>query len=319
MNILIFSDLHGRIPLMFRLIYEFQKQRDIVVDWILVCGDLGIWPDINRLDHSTRKYARNHPEELGFQVFHPFPEPCSQSEQDRMYRDLYDSNALLKQRMLQQKREQKVVDAVRDSVKAKIVFVGGNHEDYQYLESLCGRDTAASLIPVEKQCQINWLPAGSVLRLKKLAITGISGIDPEGTSRNTEKYHSGALIHEDSILDVMLQGDEHPIDILLTHDSVPDAIRPGSGSKNLSELLQTLLPSYHFFGHYHSRRETFDYHDLPTRGVHLNKLAFSKEGRLREHVMGFLQWSGRSGHEFHFVKDAWLSRVREDNWWKGIR
>jgi len=56
-NILVFSDPHGRIPLLLKLVCRWQEERGISPDAVLVAGDLGVWPDSDRLDSSTRKLS----------------------------------------------------------------------------------------------------------------------------------------------------------------------------------------------------------------------------------------------------------------------
>ena len=70
-DILIFSDTHARLPLMFKLIWLFQKEHKTNVDLVLVTGDLGVWPDISNLDNSTYNYLTKKREysELGFLAF----------------------------------------------------------------------------------------------------------------------------------------------------------------------------------------------------------------------------------------------------------
>ena len=60
-RILLFSDTHGRIPLMLRIALEVQRRGGVRIDGILVAGDLGVWPVDERLDSATRRFAQVDP------------------------------------------------------------------------------------------------------------------------------------------------------------------------------------------------------------------------------------------------------------------
>lgn len=62
----IFSDIHGKILLPFKLVDRYQKQTGNKIDFILQCGDIGAYPDMNNLDKATLKHAKNDRDELGF-------------------------------------------------------------------------------------------------------------------------------------------------------------------------------------------------------------------------------------------------------------
>jgi hypothetical protein len=64
---LVFGDLHGRILHAFRLAAVWAREHDTVVDGILQVGDLGYFPDLTRLDKTTRRFAKDDPTELGAQ------------------------------------------------------------------------------------------------------------------------------------------------------------------------------------------------------------------------------------------------------------
>lgn len=70
MKIALFADLHGRILLAFKLIERLQKERNIKIDLVLQCGDLGVFPTISNLDKATLRHAKRDTSELGF--YHHF-------------------------------------------------------------------------------------------------------------------------------------------------------------------------------------------------------------------------------------------------------
>ena len=104
MQIALFADLHGRILLAFKLIERLQRERNIKIDFILQCGDLGIFPHLSKLDKATLRHAKREPSELGF--FHHFT------------------------------KKNKKVEALLEKVEATMFAVRGNHEDHEYLNQL---------------------------------------------------------------------------------------------------------------------------------------------------------------------------------------
>jgi predicted phosphodiesterase len=328
--ILVFSDTHGRIPLMLRLVSQWQREHDRHVDLILVAGDLGVWPESERLDSSTRKYSQIDPAELGFQVFEPIGALVRGGPSTMAAAYLADAK--------------KLVGRILPEINAKIVFVGGNHEDYDYLAA-CGPAANAGeqpLVAVEASRRLYWLRPGQVWELPNLRVTGLSGIDPAGCGRDAGRYHPASVMTEDSVIESTLAVLEasagREIDVLLTHDGLPEAAKPGKGTFKLLEAITSLNPRYHFFGHYHSEVTPLRYADwlpqlakwyplaptlcsdpghLRTLGVHINKLAFDRRtGRLRQHVMGLLEIDDPEQYRFEFVQEDWLSNIDEQTMWR---
>ncbi len=322
-SILVFSDPHGRIPLLLWLVWQWQREHDRQVDLILVAGDLGVWPDSQHLDNSTRKYSQSDPVELGFQAFEPLvaiPE-ATQSKQ-------IDAHL---------SRARDLLDRILPDIPAKVGFVGGNHEDYDYLRACAAiADTNhTTQVPVEQSGRVVWLRPGVAYDECGIHVAGISGIDAASCGRDPSKYHPASMITEESIIDATLQILEahaaKGIDVLLTHDGLPDAAKPGKGTLKLLEAIEALNPRYHFFGHYHSSVDPIVYADwLPelagwypqvteicpqpsrirTMGIHINKLAFDRGTRsLRRHVMGVLEIDSFREFSFHFVEEEWLSKI----------
>ena len=329
-TILVFSDPHGRIPLLLRLVWQWQREHDRRVDLILVSGDLGVWPNSGNLDSSTRKYSQVDPAELGFQAFEPITAMQAAEQPEAVAAHLA--------------RVADLLATILPEVEAKIVFVGGNHEDYDYLLD-CGKKTNeanAPLVSVEKSGRIWWLPPGHVYEHNDTRIGGISGIDPASCGRDPLRYHPTSVITDDSVVDSILRildsGDGADIDVLLTHDGLPDAAKPGKGTFFLLEVIEALNPRYHFFGHYHSEVDPICYADwlphlakwypkalelcanpgrLRTSGIHVNKLAFNRRtGSLRRQVMGLLEVDAEGEHEFHFSNEEWLSNMSPKTMWR---
>ena len=104
MRIAIFADIHGKILLPFKLIDLYQKETGEKIDLILQCGDIGTYPDLDKLDKATLKHAKYNRDELGF------------SE------DFVDFNELISKYL--------------DKLDVEMICVRGNHEDHDYLDGL---------------------------------------------------------------------------------------------------------------------------------------------------------------------------------------
>lgn len=311
-RILLFSDTHGRIPLMLRLAMEVQRLGGEAIEGILVAGDLGVWPRDERLDQATRRFARQDPSELGFRAFDPLPGAGV---------DASDPRNLDRDAAVQRRRERRIIDAARAELDCPVVFVGGNHEDYDYLAACADASPATDLIPVEASGRIHWLPAGRPVDLAGVRLAGLSGIDAEECGRSPHRYHPAIAIDDDRALAALEELDGESVDVFLTHDGLPDAVRPGQGSSKLAAVLELLSPGIHVFGHFHGAVDPFPYAGRypgfdasPTVGVHVNKLGFVRDGDLRPHAVGLLERHDDGGLQVSFVDDPDLSRIRCDSW-----
>ncbi len=313
-RILLFSDTHGRIPLMLRIALEVQRRGGVRIDGILVAGDLGVWPVDERLDSATRRFAQVDPSELGFQAFTPIPATGVDLPERR-----HPSSD--RERSRQRRRERAVIDAADGELDADVLFVGGNHEDYEYLRRCSEVAPPARPIPVEASGRLRWLPAGRVHEVSGLRVAGLSGIDAEECGRSPHRYHPALAIDDARALAVLEDLDGLSPDLFLTHDGLPDAVRPGQGSRKLQTVLELLAPRLHVFGHFHRAVEPFPYRDrypgfgdTPTLGVHVNKLGFDRDGALRPHVVGVLDRSVEGALDVSFFQIRALSRIRGSTW-----
>ncbi|MCA9070697.1 MAG: metallophosphoesterase [Planctomycetaceae bacterium] len=332
MNILVFSDTHGRIPLMLRIVWQWQKENNSKVDCILVTGDLGVWPDLNRLDSSTRKYCQREPAELSFLCFDSYWDVNNTTH------ELYPKEEI--------NRAGQLLNAILPEINAPILFVGGNHEDYDYLQScreLNSRPEEGQLekvlgptgphcISVETSGRIWWLIPEKVVSARGLTIAGLSGIDAAADGRDPNRYHPLAVLTEDSLCSAGIRIadslSEDSLDVLLTHDGLPNAVKTGKGSLGLAEATRAINPRYHFFGHYHRSIEPRDYASMEseedqsesskwrTTAVHINKLAFRKnDDFLRDRVLANIEYQDGTT-KVHFVEEDWLFQLNRNNWWK---
>ena len=305
-TLLIASDVHGRIPMLLRAALEYQRVTGERVEAILVSGDLGVWPEDSRLDASTAKRSRTAPEELGFRAFRPrlgvrpTPRP-----------DALDHLS----------KAQAALAVILAELEAPVLFVGGNHEDYVYLDA-CRSASEHLPVPVDEEARLRWIPHGTVVELATSAgpirIAGLGGIAAEEDGRNPDRYHPLALVDEDAALALMEAGSAE-YDILLTHDSARDFVHDGHGSSAIGALVEEARPTLHVCGHYHSRRDPRPYESKAeasrTLGVHVNTFLPDPEtNRLRPNSLGIVRIRRDRVLSFAFADEAFLRRVSAKSW-----
>ncbi len=112
MNIAVLADTHGRILLAFKIVDRYQRETGKKIDLILQCGDMGIFPDVEKIDKATRRHAETDETELGFAQY--FVEHTDEAE------------------------------SVLAQVDCDLLCVRGNHEDQEFLDDLEARSDNSS-------------------------------------------------------------------------------------------------------------------------------------------------------------------------------
>src|SRR5689334_15820411 len=104
MRVAIFSDVHGKILLPFKLVDLYQQSSGNKINFILQCGDLGVYPSLENMDKATIRHAERDPDELGF---------------NRDFTTIKPS-----------------IKSFLDNLNINMICVRGNHEDHDYLDEL---------------------------------------------------------------------------------------------------------------------------------------------------------------------------------------
>jgi hypothetical protein len=120
--------------------------------------------------------------------------------------------------------------------------------------------------------------------------------------------------------------DSLPVDILLSHETYlgrlsglhPTGRLDRSGSGRLLELIKSLAPQHHFFGHYHwyyPEQKIENNSGKTTRTIGLNEVAFDKEsGRLLPGCFGVLKTSDQMAESsFEIVEEEWFKNLTLDS------
>jgi hypothetical protein len=274
----VFGDLHGRVLPAFRLATLWAREHKTPVRGILQAGDLGYFPDLNRLDKATQRHAQSDPLELGIQDI-VGPTPLA----DMIFND--------------------------PDCPLALWFTAGNHEDHDALreQERVGLSADQSTFPADFYRMVRCLRDGRVARLPQgLRVGALWGIDPDARPRTP----AAARIDLQSVSRLAAES----FDVLLAHDGPRDAIMPGAGSAAISTLLDSVGPVLAFFGHYGSPVREVESLRGRTRVYHLSAFELHHRGGCADPGSCGILRCNDSRWEFDYVADAWLSRFTRHTW-----
>ncbi len=251
MRVAIFSDIHGKILLPFKLVDLYQKETGNKIDLILQCGDMGAYPIIENLDKVTIKHAQYDRDELGF------------------HDDFTKVNEGMK--------------SFLDNLNINMVCVRGNHEDHDFLDNLEKENFQSSRYPIDIYKRVFVCKSGVKQKLETesdtLTFVGIGRIgDRKG---RTEKRFIQE--YERKEIKKLLKTKDH-FDVLITHDK-DDSSQRGYGMAEIREVLDNVIFHYHFYGHTGEpyKQET-DSNGI-TQSIKIKELEFNESGILEKGCM----------------------------------
>ena len=286
----IFGDVHGHLRLVLALCQQWQLAHGVHLDGVLLCGDLGFFPDLSRADKATRRYIERDPEEAGFALYFAMPQPLSLDP--LVQRTLLGNPADL------------------GTIRCPIVFCHGNHEDFAMLEQAT---RGSALAPVDAFGRILYLRSGNVLELGPVRIGALGG-GPELSDQDNEVV--GRWV---SSLAAACLVEKH-FDVLLSH-AAPRGIGGESdllGSSLLRQVVELCQPVYHVFGHH--RERIAPARVGRTQCVWFNRVQFQRDQH-RQHTgppepgcMGLLSWVGPDCHELVVLDEPWFRRMTGTHW-----
>lgn len=278
MRIAIFSDIHGKILLPFKLVDLYQRETGRKIDFILQCGDMGAYPTIENLDKATIKHAQYDRDELGF------------------HDDFTKAN--------------KEIKAFLDALNINMICVRGNHEDHDFLDSLEKENSQNSLFPIDIYNRVFVCKSGCKQTLEKenevLNFVGIGRIgDRKG---RTEKR----FIHNYERKEIKkLLKTKDTFDVLITHDK--DDSQSGYGMAEIREVLDNVIFHYHFYGHTGEpfKQET-DFNGI-TQSIKIKELEFNEGGILEKGCMIIL--TKENGElSIEIVDQKMTNKMTKFNW-----
>jgi hypothetical protein len=294
MKVALFSDVHGRLRVALHMLRCWQVQHQAMLDAALIAGDLGCFPDVSRLDDATRRWIERDPEEGGFAEYFVHPK----SEIEAMFNGLPDRGEF-------------------STVRCPVLFVAGNHEDFEHLNGCRASGPAVGLpehtFPVDCYGRIHCIDNGHIIEIEgqdgtRLRIAGLWGVEtaPDHTPKKISRRAADQLIS---------QG-EGSFDLLLTHDAPNHSYLGHRASRTISDVLELCRPPLHVFGHAHpvNGQHEFFADPIPTHSWIFEDVCFGKacNGNL-ENAMGLLTWDGRE-KKIELVVDDWLAQMRHRSW-----
>jgi len=251
MKIALFSDIHGKILLPFKLVDLYQKETGNTIDFILQCGDMGAYPNIENLDKATIKHAQYDRDELGFH--------------DNFTKENPDIKAFL------------------DELNINMICVRGNHEDHDFLDALEKENSDKSIFPIDVYERVFVCKSGLEQTLETedevLNFVGIGRIgDRKGRSekRFIQDYERKKIRK--------LLNTKNTFDVLITHDK-DDSSQRGYGMAEIREVLDNVIFHYHFYGHTGEPfKEETDFNGI-TQAIKIKELEFNESGILEKGCM----------------------------------
>jgi Calcineurin-like phosphoesterase. len=276
MILAVFGDVHGALDAMYWCVRRFEEKHRVRVVGVLQVGDMGVFPDLARLDQATWKRAKEDPTELGAADY--------VSGKKRATHPTW--------------------------------FVRGNHEDFDFLmrrRNRCidpyGMIHHVYVGPVTvssggERCVVAGLGGVEDEDRFKLSAESrrVNRGGMEGWGRRIGELHRYSayrwkyITHRE--LDDLSKLVEGEVDVLLTHEGPAGYFQDADsrGSLIVRRVVERLQPRYHFFGH-HGGRFGADYEFWVgrTRSILLNERGVHHLPR-RDGGMGILDtanWSFR--------------------------
>lgn len=279
-RVAIFSDIHGKILLPFKLVDLYQKETGQSVDLILQCGDMGAYPHLENLDKATIKHAKNDRDELGF------------------HDDFVKANPVIQQFL--------------NDLDLDMVCVRGNHEDHDYIDSIEQMQGQGSIFPIDVYERVWVCKSGMPQTFKKgnlsLDFVGIGRIgDRKGRSekRFIQDYER-RLVKK-------LHKTKGQFDVLITHDK-DDSSQRGYGMAEIRELLDEIPFLYHFYGHTGEPfSQSIDSNGI-TQSVKVKECEFEDSGILPQGCMLILEKMDTGELRLEVVAQSLTNKLSKYNW-----
>jgi Icc-related predicted phosphoesterase len=305
--IAVFGDIHGKVLLPFLLGKEWQQKTGKSLSHLLCVGDLGVYRSFWSMEKTSQRFAKKHPEELGFSkfFFHFDGSPQTITKVD-------------------------AVEEALSGIDANLYFVPGNHEEHAYLREVSTRYALSANDPVA--VDIDWHAAadddtfsgyGRIYLLPQGPIVELDGPLDETTWMPAYNVRVEAINGLDGFTPRHAWGAHRAgrPDIFLTHTTYRGRLlrvkeSTGAGSPELGDLIRKAGPLYHFFGHFHEyfpEVALSNYTGGTTRSIGLNQVAFDGE-MLGSGCFGVLEVQGPKDMTFEIAPDDIVKKVRRTMW-----
>lgn len=279
MRLAVFSDLHGKILLPFKLVDAYQQETGEPIDAILQCGDIGCYPDLNNLDKATLKHAKTDRDELGFHDYFTQEIPA--------------------------------IKAFLETLNIDMICVRGNHEDHDYLDQLEQEYASQSLFPIDIYNRVYVCKSGHRQTLKiGTACLSYVGIGRIGDRKGRTDQRFIQAYEKEQIKQLLRTKDS--FDVLITHDK-EDSSERGYGMAEIRKLLDQVIFHYHFYGHTGEPYKEELAENGITTSIKVKELEFNQQGVLEEGVMIILEKEGEA-LTTKVVPPTITNRFTKGNW-----
>ncbi len=279
MKVAIFSDIHGKILLPFKLVDLYQKGTNEKIDFILQCGDMGCYPNIDNLDKATIKHAKNDRDELGFY--------------DYFVKDIPEIRIFL------------------DKLNIDMICVRGNHEDHEYLDKL-EKESKESRFSIDIYNRVFVCKTGYKQELKlgeeTLNFVGVGRIGDRKERTNNRFIQE----YEKKKIKELIKENKDIFDLLITHDK-DDSSQRGYGMKEIRELLDNVIFKYHFYGHTGEPYKEEIYANGITNSIKIREAEFNNSGILEKGSMIILE-KVNSDISVKIVDPRLTNKLTKFNW-----
>lgn len=279
MKIALFSDIHGKILLPFKLVNLYQKETGHKIDFILQCGDMGAYPDLEKLDKATTKHAQYDRDELGF----------------------HDDFT----------KENPEIRTFLNELNIDMICVRGNHEDHDFLNNLENQYPSDSRFPIDIYKKVFVCKSGLEQKLETeheiLNFVGIGRIgDRKG--RSEKRFIQD---YERKEINKLLKTKD-TFDVLITHDK-DDSSQRGYGMAEIREVLDHVIFHYHFYGHTgEPYKEETDFNGI-TQSIKIKELEFNESGILEKGCMIILT-KEKGELNMEIVDQKLTNKMTKFNW-----
>jgi len=269
MLIAFLGDIHGRIFHAMAALVTWQKKNGKKFNLIVQAGDFGAFPYPDEYLLNNR-FVKKDPTELDFSRF-------------------IESGSIVHE----------FTRLVESEIETPIHFIRGNHEDFNWLDSLEERN---GICDIDELGLVKYIKDGTIHRFMDINIAFLGGADFGSKDKG--------IIDQEAF--ERLMETEEKIDILVSHE-----IYYGigfsyhgitQGSRKITRLVEKLKPRYHITAHYHHMIGPHQRHGTVHAG--LNNLVSPLRGKPGRNLKpGWLAVLDTEASSLKFAKDEWLTKM----------
>ncbi len=281
--IAVLGDLHGHFTLAYRILARWQRETGHTLSSILQVGDFGAYPPPFKADKATMKFYEKDSDELSFIDYYEGSE-----EADTILGKEADEHF---------------------KISADMIFIKGNHEDFDYLHEL--PYYSETLPSVDVYNKMFYLHSGLTHQLNlgdsTIKIAALGGIKNHSSRKREHElaYYTKSEYRQ-------LCNNAQDIDILLTHDAPYQSIFEGAGSQDISSFVHQYQPNLHFCGHYHVPGKRLEV-GSNTKSYALNEVNFRKAHILNPGCIAIVEISEKKIFKVNFLDEPWLKEFKRNN------